>query len=374
MDRDRPRFHDGTPMAKAPRIRMILLTWLQRLLRGAALPALGIGLLSLNGCTPQTKYRYTGYVPAARALAWDGRTAKDGTLRVEGTMSMATVHRNLDPQPHDTALRVPDTTLEGAAFLAITNQVEIGARYSYAAYAWGEPTAVGTMPLPSRPSVWGVGPEIRATLNLDKRKEFAIGVAANIMRYETPYAEWENVPGGCTISATCVLDPYAFNTGGRTSAYYRLNGERSESHLTLNIAVYPSVALGKDAELGHVFGGFAVHSTFKNDGFTDIAQNGSTIQDAGLIYIAGLGYSIMFEPLRLSAMMTLPLTSSTSSVNYGVSGFFTLGIDFSLWESREDRRRRLDEEERRRMPRPQAPAPQPSPTAPPAPTSGERAL
>ncbi len=366
-------------MAKLPRISMTLLPYLRRVSEGGALTALGLALLTLNACTPQTKYRYTGYVPAARALAWDGRTAKDGTLRLEGTMSSATVHRNLTPELHDTALRVPNTMLEGAAFLAPASMLEIGARYAYAAYDWSEPSALGTLSLPSKPSTWGVGIEARGTLPLDKKKQWAIGVGGNLMRYETPYAEWVLAEGGCgPVSPTCQLDPntYVVNRSGTTSgSYYRLNNERSESHVTMNIAIYPSVMLGKDGELGHVFGGFSVHTTFKNDGFTDTASNGSTIKDAGLIYIAGLGYSISFEPLRLAAMMTLPLTSSTSSINYGPGGFLTLGLDLSLWESRADKKRRLqqEEEERRRVP-PQAPAPSPPPTSPnaPPPQSGER--
>lgn len=356
---------------------MSLPSFLRRVPRGGAVSALGLALLSLNACTPQSQYRYTGYVPAARALAWDGRTAKDGTLRLEGTMSSTTVHRKLTPQLHDTALRVPNTTLEGAAFLAPASMIEVGARYAYAAYDWSEPSALGTLGLPSKPAMWGVGLEVRGTLPLDKRKQWALGIGGNLMRYETPYAEWVLEKGGCQLSPSCSLDPNTYVSGQPKGAYYRLSTERSESHVTMNIAVYPSVQLGKDGELGHVFAGFSVHTTFKNDGFTDTAQNGSTIKDAGLIYIAGVGYSISFEPMRLAAMMALPLTSATSSINYGPAGFLTVGLDLSLWESREDRRRRrLMEEEQRRMP-PQAPAPSPPPpptSAPPPHQPGERSM
>lgn len=324
--------------------------------------ALALALLfEASACTPSTQYRHTGYVPAARALAWDGRTAPDGTLRIEGTMSNATVHRNLDPAVGDTALRVPNVMFEGGVFVAASPEVEIGARYAYAAYDWSEPSALGTLSMPSRPSLWGVGPEVRATLPLDKRRELAIGVAANALRYELPYAQWELVKNGqCAPSATCAFDPYAYPPTGPRGAYYTLNGEKSEAHITLNIAVYPSVALGRDGDLGHLFGGFAVHTAFKNDGFANSTSSGSTIQDAGLVYVAGLGYSVALAPLRVSAMLTLPLTTSSAPIDYGPSGFVTVGVDVSLWESRAERRRRLEEEERRRTPS-QAPAPSSQP-------------
>jgi hypothetical protein len=347
---------------------MSLLTYSRRGPKGIGLRvdpkvgALGALALALTACTPQTQYRYTGIVPAARALAWDGRTAKDGSLRLDATMSSTSVHRNLDPGLHDTALHVPNTTLEGSAVVAAAPGIELGARYAYSAYDWSEPSAVGTMALPSKPSVWGVGPEVRATLMLDKRKKWALGVAGNLMRYETPYAAWELQTQPCSLStATCAFDPFA---GG---AYYALKYEKSESHVTMNMAVYPSYAIGDAGDLGHVFGGFAVHSTFKNDGFTDVNQTGSTLQDAGLIYIVGVGYAIAFDPMHVSAMLTLPLTTSSSSINYGPSGFVTVGVDLSLWESRDEKRKRLQVEERQRMEEerrralPPAPAPSSSP-------------
>ena len=147
------------------------------------------------------------------------------------------------------------------------------------------------------------------------------------MRYEVPYAEWKLESMGCTPSATCVTDFLS-------NAQYSLYDERSESHLTLNIAVYPSVNIGRYGEYGHVFGGFSVHTGFKNDGFTDTAQNGSTIQDAGLIFFAGAGYGINVDIVRLSAMATVPFTDGGSPVNYGFSGFLTAGVDLELWESK----------------------------------------
>ena len=371
-------------MAMGARSRMSFLTCSPRAAKALGAAGALVALAALSGCTPETRYRYTGYVPAARALAWDGRTAKDGSLRLEGTISATSVRRNLTPQEHDTALRVPNVMAEGAALLAAAPGFEIGARYAYASYDWSEQSAQGTMPLPSKPSVWGIGPEVRGTLMLDKRRQWALGVGGNLMRYETPYAEWIHVSSCPALTATCVQDQFTFVNGLRTTSYYKLNpvdGEKSESHITMNIGVYPSVSLGRDGDLGHLFAGFAVHTTFKNDGFTDVQQSGSTIQDAGLIYIAGIGYGIGFEPFRVAAMLTLPFTTYTSSINYGPSGFVTVGVDLSLWESKldrrkrvleEDERRRMEEERRRALP-PEAPAPpvQPQP-APQEPT--ERSL
>jgi hypothetical protein len=326
-----------------------------RFLRLAALAAI------LSGCTPPlTTYRYTAVIPAAQALAWDGRTVQDGHLRLEGSITSNSIERNYAPQIHDTAVRVPDETLEGAAALAIVPGVELGARYTYAAYAWTEESAVGTLPLPSHPSVWGIGPEARFTIPFDKHKRFALGMAGNILDYTVPYAEWTKVT--CVPSATCVA---VSNPAGGT-ATYGLTDERSESHWTLNFAVYPSLALGEDEEYGHVFAGFSAHSSFKNDGFTDTSSNGSTVQDAGLIWMVGGGYGITLDPVKLSAMISLPFTSESSPVNYGFTGFFTAGLDLELWEGREARRlRRMREEPPPPPQEPPAEAPPLEPSPPP---------
>jgi hypothetical protein len=297
-------------------------------------------LVASTGCTPSTVYRYSGFVPAAHAIAWDGRVAPGGTLRLEGTMVGATVDRNLYPVIHDTALRVPNTTIEGAAFIAPNKYIELGVRYAYAAYVWGEPSATGTMPMPSHPSLWGVGPEVRIAIPLEKRHRFTLGIAANLIRYVTPYAEWQQPPSGtCVPSANCVVDSTTF-----PPTQYALVNERSESNLALGFAIYPSVDLGETDELGHVFGGLSFSTGFKNDGFTNTAMpalaGGSTIQQAALVPILGVGYGINVDALRLSGMVTLPLTDSTSAIDFGLGGFVTLGVDLELWESRETKRLR----------------------------------
>jgi hypothetical protein len=286
-------------------------------------------LFALDGCTPTTNYRYTGLVPASRPLAWDGRTARDGSLRIEGAVGGTSVVRNLMPQLHDTALNVPDMTVEGAATLAVAPGVEIGARYAYASYDWSEPSAAGTMPLPSHPSVWGIGPEMRGMIALDKRRRATLGLGGNFMRYEVPYAEWKLDPT-CTLGPTCVADLSTF--GG---AKYSLYDERTESHYTFNVALYPSYAFGEDGEYGHIFGGLAAHTGFKNDGFTNTATNGSTIDSAGLVFFGGAGYGISIDMVRLSAMLALPFTSYSSPIHYGLSGFVSLGVDLELWKGRQ---------------------------------------
>ncbi len=293
-------------------------------------------VIASTACTPTSPYRYSGFVPAAHALAWDGRVANGGTLRLEGTMVASTVDRNLVPQLHDTALRVPNTTMEGAAFLAPNKFIEIGVRYAYAAYVWSEPSATGTLPLPSHPSVWGSAPEIRVAIPLEKRHGFKLGVAANLMRYVTPYGEWQQVLSMRAVTSGGDVAAYDPTTLGGT--YYNLLEEKSESHVALNFAIYPSVDLGQGDELGHLFAGLSFSTGFKNDGFTNMAVNGSTIQDTALIPIVGVGYGINIDALRLSGMVTLPLTDSTSAIDFGVGGFVTLGLDLELWEPRETRR------------------------------------
>jgi hypothetical protein len=270
------------------------------------------------GCAPTTNYRYTGLVPAARPLAWDGRTAPAGSLRLEGAAEFSTIHENLTPQIHDTALHIPNATLEGAAMIAIVPGFELGGRFAYSPYEWSQESAVGTLPLLNDPAAWGIGPEMHVTVPLDHDERWALGIAANVMNYQVPYAKWQ-LNMGCTPSPTCI-------------AGYTLVEQKSEGHVTLNLAAYPSVSLGKRGELGHVFGGLSAHTGFKNDGFTDMAQNGSGIQDAGLIFVLGAGYGVNFQNVLASAMLALPLTSGSSPVNYGVGGFVTVGTAIELWE------------------------------------------
>lgn len=322
------------------------------------------GVFLVLGCTPPaTPYRYSAVIPAAHALSWDGRTVNDGHLRLEGTITVNTVEQNVAPQLHDTAVRVPDETLEGAAAIAIVPGLELGARYTYASYAWTEDSAAGTLPLPSHPSVWGIGPELRFTIPLDRHRRFALGFAGNALDYTIPYAQWTKET--CTVGPTCLVVP----TPAGGTATYGLTDERTESHWTLSFGVYPSVALGDDEEYGHVFAGFSAHTGFKNDGFTDTASNGSTVEDAGLIWMLGGGYGITLEPVKLSAMVSLPFTSQSSPVNYGVTGFFTAGFDLELWEGHEDRRQKRAHEEPPEEARPPPPAyaPQQPPPAPPPP-------
>jgi hypothetical protein len=296
--------------------------------------ALATGALAAStGCSPATKYRYSGFVPAAHAIAWDGRIAKGGTLRLEGSMVAATVDRNLTPQIGDTALRTPNTTLEGAAFLAPNGYFEIGVRYAYAAYSWGEESATGTLSLPSHPSLWGIGPEMRVAIPLEKKHRFTIGLAANLIRYETPYSEWQQPPSGiCVLSPQCVYD-----TTATPNVYYAFVDEKSESHLALAFAIYPSIDLGEGDELGHLFGGLSFSTSFKNDGFTQSVTNGSTVQDAALVPILGVGYGINVDALRVSGMATLPITNSGSAIDFGVGGFVTVGVDIELWEEHRHR-------------------------------------
>ncbi len=86
-------------------------------------------VIAAAGCVPQSTYRYTALVPAARPLSWDGRTTRSGLLRLEGTAVIESIRRELAPQPHDTALYAPRATLEGAAAIAVTSGLELGARF-----------------------------------------------------------------------------------------------------------------------------------------------------------------------------------------------------------------------------------------------------
>lgn len=302
----------------------------------AVLFAFGASALwALTGCDPATPYRYTALTPAARPIPWDGRAAKGGEVRIEGSISKDTVYQKALPQLHDTALNVPEMMAEGSISIAPIKNFEMGIRGSYAAYSWSQPSIDGTEPLPSHPAVWGIGPEFKGTLNIDKTRRFAIGLAGNIMLYQTPYAEWSLTgPGSangqtteCSPSPTCTVDRL---TG--SDSHYSLFAEKSEGHFTGTLGVYPSFDFTGTGEFGHIFGVLAGTTGFENDGFTDTAQNGSTLTGYLFIPIVGVGYGIDMNPVRASIMVYDPLTTYDSPVYYGPSAMGSIGFDIDLWD------------------------------------------
>jgi hypothetical protein len=256
---------------------------------------------------------------------------------------------NPAPQIHDTALFVPDWQVEGVAAIAVSNEVEIGLRGSYAAYEWSSASAAGTMPLPSKPGTWGVGPELRLALPLDDQKRFTLGIAANVTNHHVPYAEWTltgpDSPNGvttpCVPSRTCIVSG---------AANYQLHDEKSESHLTYMAGLYPSFSLApEDDRYGHVFGILAATNGFGNDGFTNVATNGSTIRVTGPLWMVGGGYGMSIDWVRFAGSIYVPLVDKDSAVDYGIGFQLTLGVNLELWETNESRR----------------PVPAPAPTPPP---------
>ncbi len=280
----------------------------------------------MTACAPASSYRNVGFIPAARPLPWDGRTANAGHLRLEATATAEGISTKGSPGVHDSALYASHLTLDGLAALALTNGLEIGIRYSYAAYSWRGASADGTPPLPSHPALWGLGPELRATIPLDAQKRFALGFAGNALAYQMPYAAWKRV-SSCTPGATCFVDETALGQG----TAYVLDHDGTESHWAMNFAVYPSFELVENEKAGHIFAGISAHSGFKNDGFTDTAQSGGAIESAPFIFFVGGGYGVDIDHLRFAGMLAAPLNGS--QVQYGPAAFFSFGGDLSLWSS-----------------------------------------
>ena len=137
-----------------------------------------LGTLAAAGCAPTSQYRYTGMVPAARPIPFDGRTAERGTGRLEGTVTGQAVQETLYPELHDSALHVPEATVDGAGTYAVNDHVELGLRFSFARYGQTQQTATGTPPLPDHPSMIGVGPEMRSTITLDHEDKWALGIGS----------------------------------------------------------------------------------------------------------------------------------------------------------------------------------------------------
>jgi hypothetical protein len=272
--------------------------------------------LGAAGCAPTTTYRNTAIVPAVRPVAWDGRAPEKTSLVLEGSLTHTQVLVDEFPQIGDTALLVPEWTAEGSALIALTKHVMIGLRGSYAAYAWAQPSATGTMPIPDRPATWGLGPEIRLTFPLDDEKRFALGVVGNVVSYQVPYAEWE-LTTGCIASPTCVDG-------------YTLNHEETQNRLVYSLGLHPSYAFGPHGEYGAVFAVVTVTSGFQNDGFTDQPTQDGKLQSNGPIVILGGGYGFRYEALHAAVLAYRPTTGEGSPVDYGLGVQLAVGVDVDL--------------------------------------------
>jgi hypothetical protein len=289
-------------------------------------------LAALSGCAPTTTYRYSAYVPAVRPIPWDGQTPKKtGTISLEGTMTGTTISTNLFPQIGDTAVLVPQWTAEGSAMVAVSPNVQLGVRAAYAPYGWSQASATGTMPVPGNPASWGIGPEMHAAFPLDPQRRFWLGIAGNVMSYEVPYAEWTLDPGGA------YYEPTPCGAQQTCSQGYSLANTSNEQHLVYSLGMYPSVNVGHDGRYGHVMALVSATNGFKNEGFTDVASNGSTVSSVGPIVIVGAGYGIRYEWLHASALLYLPVTTSSSPVNYGPGMQLTFGVDLDT-RGTDDRR------------------------------------
>ncbi len=275
------------------------------------------------GCSPVSQYRYTGMVPAAKPIPFDGRTAERGTGRLEGSVTGQVVQETAFPELHDTALHVPEVTVEGAAAYAVNDHVELGLRFSFARYGQTQQTASGTPPLPDQPSMVGVGPEMRSTISLDHEDKWALGIAWNLMRYTMPTAAWSRTQS-CTAGPKCFVD--GSTTGGATT-YYSLASSGSQDAWLLSLSVLLSHAFGPRGAYGHLFGGFAFHPTFGNDGFTDSTSSSGEITTKGWAPIVTAGYGIRLSPVRLGASVFLPLGGDAQSIQWGMGGQITVGIE-----------------------------------------------
>jgi hypothetical protein len=281
-------------------------------------------LAALSGCAPATMYRYSASVPAVRPIPWDGRTPKRDTLTVEGTLTHTDVATKLFPQVHDTAVWVPEWTGEAAVLFAVSSHVQLGLRGAYASYDWARQSAVGTMPVPNASATVAFGPELRLAFPLDPERRWAIGFAGNFTLNQVPYAEWYLTgPGSPSGTPTCVPSPKCVND-------YALHDTGAESHWIYNVGMVPSYAIGDGGRYGQIALLLGMTSGFKNDGFTDQATNGSTVDSVGPVFILGLGYGVRYEMMHASALLYRPLTDTDAPVVYNIGFQLTVGVDFDM--------------------------------------------
>ncbi len=289
----------------------------------------GLAALAAVGCAPTSQYRYSAVTPTAQPIAWDGRTEKQGFVRFEGTVIGSSLHENLFPQLHDTALMVPQWTVQGAATVAVAKFLELGVRGAYSAYQWTQPSAYGTMPVPDAPPTWGVGPEMRISIPVEKSRHLFFGIVGNAMMTSVPYAQWTltgplalPVTPVCSPSQTCVQN-------------YTLSSTQTETHFVWTLGVVPSYAFGPQGEYGHVFAGITATTGFSNDGFTNntpSSSTGSTVNTFFPLFVASAGYAGAIDLLRLGGQLFIPITGDNPPVAYGLGFMLTVGVAAELWE------------------------------------------
>ena len=87
----------------------------------------------------------------------------------------------------------------------------------------------------------------------------------------------------------------------------------------------PRIPSGAQGAYGHVFAGITATTGFQNDGFTDTAQTGSTVNTFWPLFIVSAGYAVPIDVVRLSGTVFKPITDPGSPVNYSVGFMLTLG-------------------------------------------------
>ncbi len=302
-------------------------------------------LYALTGCGLSAEYRNSAVVPAARPINWDGRTAGGGAIRAEGSLSyegggasptdVRSAQGVLDfaeyalPEMHATAVHVPQTTLDGYVGFGVADSVEIGMRGSYASYSWTRQSKVGTMPIPSKSAVWGLGPELR--LGWKFGNHFALGVAGNLLYTKMPVSSWQR-DEGCFNAMLETRDgvpesglPSSVEyDGSGCHSGYTLISESTESAATFSLGVYPSLSFDAADKWGHVFLSASIARTFQNDGFSDTPVQGALVQGDGVVPFFGLGYGVALGPVDVTAQGYVPL-SAASALDYGTGFALSLG-------------------------------------------------
>src|SRR5262249_19610678 len=151
-------------------------------------------------------------------------------------------------------------------------------------------------------------------------ERFALGIAANAIFYQVPFAEWTRQ--ACTPSANCVTAS-GWANGMPVTETYALTRSAADTHVGLTAGLYPSVGLGRRGEYGAVFGLLGVTQGFSNDGFTDMKSSDGLISthEVGLV---GGGYGFRSRWLHVNVALYAPIAGG--DVHYVPGGW--LGVGF----------------------------------------------
>jgi len=194
------------------------------------------------------------------------------------------------PELHDDALWVPEFELNASGMFGVIDILDLGFLITYAHGSWANRSAYGTPPMPSDGKhLFAIGPQLGIGSKFLGGKLFAGGYLS-LQYIRIPWSEWELVDPANPLYSSCYR---VSREGADSDLYYRLGmyfGGRPVEWLALNI-------------------GIVLHASWLNDGFSNDASSGSTLEHGMPLVMPLIGARVDIKPVFLETFMTFPLST-----------------------------------------------------------------